>query len=169
MENINRFLILFFAIITIVACKKETETNNEAITEEILPIPEPEVVEQVIEGVEVVEKSVAELKAELTREGFQIFDYVDEETKDTILMQQYYIAFLKRGPIRNQNEEEAAQLQSEHLLHLGNKVRLILYTQQEFRSSPFVKTRLPIQATRKTHTHTKQKSGYCCNKNLTPT
>ena len=34
-------------------------------------------------------------------------EYVDEKTKDTIVMQQYFIAFLKRGTIRNQNEEEA--------------------------------------------------------------
>ena len=34
-------------------------------------------------------------------------------------MQQYFIAFLKRGPKRSQNEEEAAKLQKEHLAHLG--------------------------------------------------
>jgi len=34
-------------------------------------------------------------------------------------MQKYFIAFLKRGPIRNQNEEEATQLQKEHMEHLG--------------------------------------------------
>jgi uncharacterized protein YciI len=39
-------------------------------------------------------------------------------------MQQYFIAFLKRGPIRSQNEEEAAQLQVEHLAHLGKMYKL---------------------------------------------
>ena len=39
-------------------------------------------------------------------------------------MQQYFIAFLKRGPIRSQNEEEAEQLQNEHLAHLGRMYEL---------------------------------------------
>ena len=34
-------------------------------------------------------------------------------------MQQYFIAFLKSGPIRTQNEEEAEVLQKQHLEHLG--------------------------------------------------
>lgn len=63
--------------------------------------------------------SVKQLKKELTDQGFQTFDYVDEKTKDTILMQQYFMAFLKRGIVRNQNEEEAKRLQNEHLAHLG--------------------------------------------------
>jgi uncharacterized protein YciI len=34
-------------------------------------------------------------------------------------MQQYFMAFLKSGPIRSQNEEEAAKLQEAHMAHLG--------------------------------------------------
>lgn len=64
-------------------------------------------------------KSAKALKAELTEKGFQTFDYVDEKTQDTVLMQQYFIAFLKSGPIRSQNEEEAAKLQEAHLAHLS--------------------------------------------------
>jgi len=64
-------------------------------------------------------QSIVELKATLKEKGYQTFDYVDEKTKDTILMQQYFIAFLKKGPIRGQNEEEAELLQKEHLAHLG--------------------------------------------------
>lgn len=86
-------LLLFFAC-------KTTQNNNGNLEKEI-------------------SKSTKELKAELTAKGFQIFDYVDEKTKDTILMQQYFIAFLKSGPNRSQNKEEAAKLQSEHLAHLG--------------------------------------------------
>ena len=67
-----------------------------------------------------VEKTAKERKAVLTAKGFQIFDYVDEETKDTVLMQQYYIAFLKRGPNRTQNKEETDSLQQLHMAHLGN-------------------------------------------------
>ena len=64
------------------------------------------------------EPSVATLKEELTQQGFQLFDYVDDFSGDTVLMQQYYIAFLKRGPTRSQTEEEAAKLQQAHLAHL---------------------------------------------------
>lgn len=69
-------------------------------------------------------KSIKDLKKELTDKGYQTFDYVDEETKDTIIMQQYFIAFLKRGPVRNQNEEETNRLQAEHLAHLGKMYEL---------------------------------------------
>ncbi len=68
---------------------------------------------------EISEKSTKALKAELTAKGYQTFDYVDEKTKDTILMQQYFIAFLKRGPNRSQSKKEADSLQTLHLAHLG--------------------------------------------------
>lgn len=35
-----------------------------------------------------------------------------------VVMQKYFVAFLKSGPKRNQPEEEAAQIQAEHLAHL---------------------------------------------------
>ena len=65
-------------------------------------------------------ESVAELKKKLTDKGYQLFDYVDEETGDTVLIQQYYIAFLKRGNNRSQSKAEADSLQKLHLAHLGN-------------------------------------------------
>lgn len=64
-------------------------------------------------------KSIADVKNELIAKGYEVFDYVDEKTKDTTLMQQYFIAFLKRGPNRLQSDEAAAQLQSAHLAHLS--------------------------------------------------
>ena len=64
-------------------------------------------------------KSIKQIKEELTAKGFQTFDYIDEKTRDTIIMQQYYIAFLKRGPDRSQNPAEADSLQTLHLAHLG--------------------------------------------------
>ncbi len=63
--------------------------------------------------------SVAAQKKELMDKGFQIFDYVDEATGDTILMQQYFIAFLKRGTHRSQNKQETDSLQKLHLAHIG--------------------------------------------------
>ncbi|WP_445383736.1 YciI family protein [Robiginitalea sp. IMCC43444] len=64
--------------------------------------------------------STGKLKERLAAEGYQLFDYVDEKTGDTILMQQYFIAFLKRGPTRSQTKEEADSLQRLHLAHLGS-------------------------------------------------
>jgi len=65
------------------------------------------------------EKSIAQLKEELVSKGFSVFDYIDGETNDTILMQQYYIVFLKRGENRNQSPAVADSLQKLHLAHLG--------------------------------------------------
>jgi uncharacterized protein YciI len=64
-------------------------------------------------------KSTVEVKQELTDQGYEIFDYVDQKTGDTILMQQYFIAFLKSGPKRSQTKEEADSLQVLHLAHLA--------------------------------------------------
>jgi len=65
------------------------------------------------------QKSIAQLKKELTTQGYEVFDYVDSKTGDTTLMQQYFIAFLKRGPNRSQNKSETDSLQTLHLAHLG--------------------------------------------------
>ena len=71
-------LVLTFLIMFIVSCGNQ----NQKETVEI---------EQKME----LHESTAAIKERLTQEGFQIFDYVDEKTKDTVLMQQYFIAFLK--------------------------------------------------------------------------
>ena len=63
--------------------------------------------------------SQSEIKQRLVEKGYQVFDYIDEQSGDTILMQQYYIAFLKRGPSRSQSPSEADSLQALHLAHLA--------------------------------------------------
>jgi uncharacterized protein YciI len=95
-------------LILIIACKTETKDTIEVVEEPI----------------ETLEKTTKELKEELIAKGYQVFDYVDEKTKDTTLMQQYFIAFLKSGPNRSQSEEEASKLQSAHLAHLGKMYEL---------------------------------------------
>lgn len=70
------------------------------------------------------EKSTKALKEELTAKGFELFDYVDEKTQDTVIMQKYFIAFLKKGPNRSQPEEEANKLQAAHMAHLGKMYEL---------------------------------------------
>lgn len=69
--------------------------------------------------IEELKPSVAALKQKLKSEGYQIFDYVDPDSGDTVVMQQYYIAFLKRGSNRSQNSQEADSLQALHMEHLG--------------------------------------------------
>lgn len=59
-----------------------------------------------------------QIREDLLTKGYQIFDVIDEKTKDTIIMQQYFIAFLKSGPNAVQNEEESKRLQNAHLAHL---------------------------------------------------
>src|SRR5690606_3203646 len=48
-----------------------------------------------------------------------VFDYVDEVSGDTILMQQYFMVFLKAGDNRSQSKEALDSLQKLHLAHLG--------------------------------------------------
>lgn len=45
-----------------------------------------------------------------------IYEWAGEE----MTMQKYFIVFLKSGPERSKNPEEAARLQQEHLQYLGN-------------------------------------------------
>ncbi len=68
---------------------------------------------------EAVKPSPSLIKEELISKGYQVFDYVDEESGDTILLQQYFIAFLKSGPTRSQTKSEADSLQVLHLAHLS--------------------------------------------------
>jgi uncharacterized protein YciI len=63
--------------------------------------------------------SQSTLRERLVQQGYQVFDYVDGTTGDTVLMQQYFIAFLKSGPTRSQTREEADSLQKLHLAHLS--------------------------------------------------
>lgn len=93
---------LFILLGLMVSCKENKE-----------PLPVKD------NGSEVDKPVVSVIKKELESKGFQIFDYVDEKTKDTVLMQQYFIAFLKTGPNRGQSEKEIDSLQKLHLEHLG--------------------------------------------------
>ncbi|MFM1879514.1 MAG: hypothetical protein RLZZ241_2380, partial [Bacteroidota bacterium] len=83
MERIKQFLGLCL-IFTVIACKgqlkKEPDTTNNN------PL--------VKSG-----ESYQEVRSRLVSEGYQLFDFIDEKNGDSILMQQYFIAFLKRGKI----------------------------------------------------------------------
>lgn len=64
------------------------------------------------------EISKAQQIKELKDGGFEIFEFVDEASGDTLIMQQYFMAFLKRGPNRDWTKEEADSIQGLHMAHL---------------------------------------------------
>lgn len=107
----KKTILVFFTILAMAACKKVE--NNKSIPTETLA---DTIV--TIKKEEPVIKTWQQIKEELTAKGFKTYDYVDEITKDTILMQQYFMAFLKNSPIRSQNEEEVDLLQQEHVAYL---------------------------------------------------
>jgi len=98
--EIIRLIILLLVLSLFVSCKPEQKEEAE--------------VAEVVK-----EKSVREISEEFLSKGYKTFDFVDETTKDTMLLQQYFIAFLKRGPNRSQNKAESDSLQALHLGHLG--------------------------------------------------
>lgn len=95
----KKIVLAISAIALLISCVKETKENTwvEAPKKETMA------------------SQIAQLKAD----GYQIFDYVDEATGDTVIMQQYFMAFLKSGPNRDQSEDEATKLQEAHMAHLG--------------------------------------------------
>ncbi|NNF19480.1 MAG: hypothetical protein HKN61_06850 [Flavobacteriaceae bacterium] len=104
MEPIKYFLILAIGLTLLSACGEEGSEGK--ISEENMQSTEDR-------------KSVKALKDSLTRLGYQTFDYVDEGTNDTILMQQYFLVLLRKGPNRASDKQEADSLQELHLQHMG--------------------------------------------------
>ena len=85
-------------LLIIFSCKNETQpTIPEDNLETEVIIEQDSVIEEVQEP---IKKTTKQIKSELTKKGFKTFDYVDEETKDTVLMQQYFMVFLKTGEHR---------------------------------------------------------------------
>jgi len=117
---------LLMIVLLLFSCKKsENSTETTKTVEDIESTTNLEDSLTIMpKETKMVKKSIAELKAELNAKGYQTFDYIDDSTHDTIIMQQYFIAFLKRGPVRNQNEEESERIQQEHLTHLGKMYEL---------------------------------------------
>ena len=99
----NKYIFMFFIVLFCFACKHNQDDQKHKKTDEY----------------EVEKKSTAALKAELTNKGFKIIEYVDQRTKDTVLMQEYFMVFLKKGKNRTQSKKVADSLQRLHLDHLG--------------------------------------------------
>lgn len=104
MEKVKKIAFIIAVLLTFTACKQQEKAT---VNVEEIPV-----------------KTAKQLKEDLVAKGFQVFDYYDEKEQDTILMQQYFIAFLKRGPNRAQEEEEANKIQEAHLAHLGKMYEL---------------------------------------------
>ncbi|MDO5979127.1 YciI family protein [Flavivirga spongiicola] len=120
----KHLIIPVFLACVLFSCKEGAKASMSDIKENTSEVIE-EQVDSIIEVVEApIKKTTKQIKEELTAKGFKVFDYVDEKTQDTVLMQQYFMAFLKTGPIRGQNEEETALLQKEHLAHLTKMYEL---------------------------------------------
>lgn len=100
MEKIKSIVCITILLLANIACKESRGTVTDTKEE--------------------ITKTTKQLKEELVAKGYQIFEYYDEKEQDTILMQQYFIAFLKRGPNRSQSKEEADSLQALHMKHLGD-------------------------------------------------
>ncbi|MEP3837527.1 MAG: YciI family protein [Algibacter sp.] len=115
----KRALVIFTLSLMLLACKDNTKASQiEKSVSEVSKVTKDSSVANKMDLKPVAPKTIKEIKDELTAKGYKTFDYVDESTQDTIIMQQYFMAFLKKGPIRMQNEEESAKLQKQHLAHL---------------------------------------------------
>lgn len=102
--------IIFNTMLFVAICSCKNDTTDVVNVEE--------------KPTEIAKKSIKEQKEKLLAKGFELFDYVDEKTQDTVIMQKYFIAFLKKGPNRSQLEEEANKLQAAHMAHLGKMYEL---------------------------------------------
>ncbi len=96
-------MIPFLTLILLLGCQSKVEIDTRAKT--ALP-------------------SKAQQIADLKANGFEIFDYYDNDIQDTVIMQKYFLAFLNTGPNRAQSEDEAAEIQKGHRAHLGRMYEL---------------------------------------------
>jgi len=104
----NKYICMFFVVIFCFACSNKQENNGHKKGDEY----------------KAEKKSTTALKQELVSKGFKIIDYVDQNTKDTVLMQEYFMVFLKKGKNRTQSKKTADSLQRLHLDHLGKMYEL---------------------------------------------
>jgi uncharacterized protein YciI len=110
MELNKYFIITVLSVFCFTSCK--TESKNDATVTETKEI----ITEQ--------KQTTKQLLEDLKAKGFKTFSYYDETLKDTVVMQQYFIAFLKRGENRSQSKEVAAKIQEQHQAHLGKMYEL---------------------------------------------
>lgn len=101
MDQLVKTLTCFLCYLMIVNCESQKPQETDVLI-----------------NLEQKETTVTELKKTLDSLGYQTFNYISPSTQDTILMQQYFMVFLKSGPQRSQSKSEADSLQTLHLQHL---------------------------------------------------
>ena len=101
MKYLN-LILLFLCVLLLAACHDSTKTEPMVIDDVSLP--------------QITSKKLLD---SLATRGFETFSYEDEKTGDTIVMQKYFLALLKRGDNRDQNKAEADSLQVLHMAHLS--------------------------------------------------
>lgn len=95
--------VTFLTLVLLLSCQSKIEIDTKTST----PLP-----------------SKAQQITDLKANGFEIFDYYDNDIQDTVIMQKYFLAFLNTGPNRAQSEDEAAEIQKGHRAHLGRMYEL---------------------------------------------
>ncbi len=98
----NKYICLFFLGILCMSCTNSTE--NQLVNNNETQIGTKKFTKEHIQN--------------LLSKGYKILEFVDPKTKDTLLMQQYFMAFLKRGNDTLQSPKTADSLQRLHLAHL---------------------------------------------------
>ena len=118
----KRLILSTLLITCLFSCKKEAENTYSEDNLDSLEVSDTFI--DTLDLKRTNKKSIKHLRSELTSKGYETFEYIGKETNDTILMQQYFMVFLKSGPVRAQNEEEVELLHDEHLKHLHNMYEL---------------------------------------------
>lgn len=115
----KNYTFLLFVLYVFLGCKNDTKMQNTNTGDAPSQI-EAKTNDASIEGAEQAQKKTAKALIEaLKNEGFTVSNYVDEQTKDTIIMQQFFMVFIKQGSIHGLPLEESAMLQQEHLEYLN--------------------------------------------------
>ncbi|KAB8155658.1 hypothetical protein EZY14_000170 [Kordia sp. TARA_039_SRF] len=107
----NKYIYFILIGILSVSCNDSTEKPTKTPTETTT--------KTTVEPSKDVKKYSREYIQKLINKGHKIIEMTDPKTKDTILMQEYFIAFLKKGENRSQTKQEADSLQRLHILHLN--------------------------------------------------
>lgn len=107
MNNISKTIGIYCLVILLSSCETKQAQIEPTVLEPIKEVP-----------------STAAIKKALIDNGFKIIDYIDKTSGDTILMQQYYMAFLK--PVGNKilPTGKLDSLQQMHLAYLGKMYQL---------------------------------------------
>lgn len=114
----KKTLFISFTLLLLIACKEDQKRPVKEAEETVTESTKDSLAEIDITDKEPPKKSIQQIKEALHAKGFKTMEYVDDQSKDTVLMQQYFMVFIKNGAIRVQNEEEDAALQEAHVNHL---------------------------------------------------